>query len=110
MNERAIDNPKKLIHNRYHMAEEGVEYQPFGKTRLRIPKDSELYHPGKSFRSASHPSRRGLLAKIVAITAGALGAAWGGSELVKRAVDKDQKVQDSQIQAHEQQVQSLNKR
>lgn len=106
MSERAIDTKIITIHNGVYMAEESGEYRPIGSTKLKIPKQSEIYNPGRSFRSGSFPSRRGLFAKVIGIAAGALGAAWGGSELLKTAIDKDHKVQDAQIGTYKQQVQS----
>lgn len=106
MRKRVIDTKIINIHNRVYMAEESGEYQPIGLTKLKIPKQSELYNPGKSFRSGPSPSRRGLFARVIGIAAGALGAAWGGSKLLETAIDKDHKVQDAQIEAHNQQNQS----
>lgn len=106
MRERVIDTKIIIIHNGVYMAEKSGEYQPVGSIKLKLPKQSAIYNPGKSFRSGPSPSRRGLFARVIGIAAGALGAAWGGSKLLETAIDKDHKVQDAQIEAHNQQNQS----
>lgn len=97
MSERAIDNIVRFRHNRFKMAESSN------------PESGLLHLPPNKDLRFSPTRRRGFLSgigKVVAIATGAIGAAWGGSKLLETAIDKDQRVQDAQIKAHEQQIQS----
>lgn len=97
MSERAIDNIVRFRHNEFKMAESS---NPEGGL-VHLPPNKDL-----RFRPTQRRSFLSGIGKVVAIATGAIGAAWGGSKLLETTIDKDQKVQDAQIKAHEQQVQS----
>ena len=93
MREIDIDNISKFIHNEFTMAE------------LSNPEDGLVHLPPNKDLRFAPTKRRGFLSgigKVVAIATGAIGTAWGGSKLLETAIDKDHKVQDAQIEAHQQ--------